>query len=128
MIPTLSPLSDGSIDMEQEQMDTIKEAHASRPAGTGKAYACKQKEFKAWCMDQLFPDGCTVSPKKLHSFLKHKVIGRKSKVNPSRTITKSTVNLYVAAIVDLYNLQRSTEDNQYVIPHLKCLYSSNILI
>ena len=46
------------------------------------------------------------------------VVNRKSKVNSQMTITKSTVNLYVAAVVDLYQQQKSLGIN-------RCTYSTS---
>jgi hypothetical protein len=113
--------TDDSLDLHEEQLETMERSYLQRPKGTQKVYNSKVREFREWCARQAFEDGDTVTPSKLHAFLKNEVVNRKSKVNSQRTITKSTVNLYVAAVVDLYQQQKSLGIN-------RCTYSTSSIL
>ena len=104
-----SELGQLHVDMEQSVNRTYVRAAQIRAKNTTKSYEAKQEEFKKWCLRKGFPldTRFTVSGPKLHLFLEEEVIGRRSrkKGRNCRAIGKSTVDLYVAAIVDLYSLQ-----------------------
>ncbi|EDN11037.1 predicted protein [Histoplasma mississippiense (nom. inval.)] len=94
----------------------------NRPKNTNKQYLPKQREGRDFCKETGFEDGEMVTERKLVWFLEEKVLCRplqgsvyKSKRARTdrdgntvlQTVGKSTVKLYVAAVVDLYRFQKS---------------------
>ncbi|EDN05524.1 predicted protein [Histoplasma mississippiense (nom. inval.)] len=94
----------------------------NRPKNTNKQYLPKQREWRDFCKETGFEDGEMVTERKLVWFLEEKVLCRplqgsvyKSKRARTdrdgntvlQTVGKSTVKLYVAAVVDLYRFQKS---------------------
>ncbi len=102
-------------ELEESERRTIQEATVLRPGGTRNAYVAKQAEFKQWCIHKEYIVGCTVTASKLYFFLEQEVIGRKSrkrlKSGEQRVVGSATVDLYMAAIVDLYQQQVSLKEN-----------------
>ncbi|EDN08635.1 predicted protein [Histoplasma mississippiense (nom. inval.)] len=94
----------------------------NRPKNTNKQYLSKQREWWDFYKETSFKDGEMVTERKLVWFLEEKVLCRplqgsvyKSKRARTdrdgntvlQTVGKSTVKLYVAAVVDLYRFQKS---------------------
>jgi hypothetical protein len=102
--------------MEGSMLRTLQESHSARPAGTTAQYQPKIEEFKQWCEQKEFPVATryTVTEAKLHLFLEQCVIGRKRKKRwktGDEIVGQQTVSAYVAAIVDLYQQQKSANIN-----------------
>ncbi|EDN08097.1 predicted protein [Histoplasma mississippiense (nom. inval.)] len=108
----------------------------NRPKNTNKQYLPKQREWRDFCKETGFEDGEMVTERKLVWFLEEKVLCRplqgsvyKSKRARTdrdgntvlQTVGKSTVKLYVAAVVDLYRFQKSRGINSSDHPHEQLL-------
>ncbi|EDN10718.1 predicted protein [Histoplasma mississippiense (nom. inval.)] len=104
----------------------------NRSKNTNKQYLPKQREWRDFCKETGFEDGEMVTERKLVWFLEEKVLCRplqgsvyKSKRARTdrdgntvlQTVGKSTVKLYVAAVVDLYRFQKSRGINSSDHPH-----------
>ena len=106
----LVALMTDDISLEQDQLETMKEALDNRPRNTLKSYESKQKEFVAWMHSKNFLDGITITGAKVHSFLRS-VINRPNKRKSSCTIGSSSLKSYGASCIDLYKRQRYLNSN-----------------
>ncbi|KAI7871715.1 hypothetical protein BDF14DRAFT_894775 [Spinellus fusiger] len=95
-----------------------------RSLNTSRSYASKQEEFKSWCNDR-FPENTKhiVTGEKLHSFLSEAVMNRQSRrgrkaVDMDRKVKSSTMELYVAAITDLFQKQVRLGINSHPHPRI----------
>lgn len=112
------------VELDESVSRTYTKVAAIRPENTSRAYKNKQAEFMQWC-DAKGPafnslTRYTVTGPKLHLFLEESVIGRskrrKSQSGRSQTVGKSTVNSYVAAMVDLWRQQQRMKINNHPSP------------
>lgn len=119
------------VEMEQSRQRTFIKAAKQRPKNTERAYSRSQKEFRAWCNDKgdSFDDETryTVTGEKVHLFLEERVIGRAKHVKAKRnqtagqverveTIGASSVNSYIAGLVDMWKLQCRLGVNSHPTP------------
>jgi hypothetical protein len=107
----------------------ISQSANTRPSNTCRSYEPKQKEFKNWCDQMNFDETSryTVTEQKLNCFLNDRVLYRElrrkrkhesttenenSRVpENTRKVSGSTVELYIAAIVDLWSQQKARRAN-----------------
>ncbi len=104
---------------------TLQEGYARRPKNTCLTYNRRAEEFSTWCIEVMdYPDGDTVTGKKLHRFLREQVCGRnrrakKRKHNsnpdaidePQEVVGFFTLRTYKSAIIDLYMQQKGMNMN-----------------
>ncbi|POM71737.1 Hypothetical protein PHPALM_11653 [Phytophthora palmivora] len=106
------------VELEESANATLDRCRGAHPVNTTRAYAPKQREFKAWC-DRKGLHEITryqVTATKMHLFLQEEVVDRKIRVKGSdRKVGASTVEMYVNAISDLYSDQQSRGSNAH--PH-----------
>ncbi|KAJ8544477.1 hypothetical protein ON010_g11790 [Phytophthora cinnamomi] len=118
------------VELEESANGTLDRCREARPTNTTRAYAPKQKEFKAWCERKCFHETTRyqVTAAKMHLFLSEEVVDREVRVkNSTRKIGVATVEMYVNAISDLYNDQQSRGANTHPHPRnnlIKALLSS----
>ncbi|POM69648.1 Hypothetical protein PHPALM_14047 [Phytophthora palmivora] len=106
--------------LEESANATLDRCRGARPVTTTRAYAPKQREFKAWCDRKGFHEitRYQVTTSQMHLFLQEEVVDRKVRVKCSdRKVGVSTVEMYVNAISDLYNYQQSRGANAH--PHTR---------
>ncbi|KAK9478636.1 hypothetical protein V1514DRAFT_319899 [Lipomyces japonicus] len=96
-------------------------------AGTVRAYASKQQEWREFCDQERFEDRYLVYEQKLIKFLDTRVLSRSTKrhkrahlssqaaAKDHKQLSKNTIKAYVAAIVNLYEEQRDAGVNLH--PH-----------
>ncbi|CAD6934855.1 unnamed protein product [Tilletia caries] len=115
------------VAMSESILRTVVRANEVRPHNTTRNYAPKQKEWREWAEEKGFDEMSRyqVTSQKLHLFLEDRVLHRapkrtkkkathKDDVTP-KTLSDSTVRLYVAAIIDLYTQQQARGVNS--APH-----------
>ncbi|KAK1941972.1 hypothetical protein P3T76_006294 [Phytophthora citrophthora] len=118
------------VELEESANTTLDRCRAARPANTTRAYAPKQKEFKAWCDRKGFHETTRyqVTASKMHLFLEEEVVDRQVRVKSStRRVSVATVEMYVNALSDLYNDQHSRGVNSHPHPRnslIKALLTS----
>jgi hypothetical protein len=61
-------------EMKRMYLTSIRQAAENIPTRTKISYGSKQKEFKDFCLEENYDDGCTVYAEKLNHFLRKKVI------------------------------------------------------
>ncbi|KAL0095607.1 transcriptional activator of glycolytic enzymes-domain-containing protein [Phycomyces blakesleeanus] len=99
----------------------------NRSVNTSRSYASKQGEFKTWCEGRFTDDASyLVSGEKLLMFLSEAVVDRQSRrgrkaVGLDRKIKTSTMELYVAAITDLYQKQVRQGINSHSHPRIPAI-------
>ncbi|EGZ22288.1 hypothetical protein PHYSODRAFT_433406, partial [Phytophthora sojae] len=104
------------VELEESANATLDRCRETRPANTTRAYAPKQREFKAWCDRKGFHETTRypVTASKLHLFLQEEVVDREVRV-------KNTT------LSDLYNDQHSHGANAHPHPRnslIKALLST----
>ncbi|KAJ8576337.1 hypothetical protein ON010_g2882 [Phytophthora cinnamomi] len=115
------------VELKESVQRTYSRAINLRPKNTVRAYSKRQEEFLDWCRSKgsSFNEltRFTVTGEKLHLFLEECVIGRvkrhKGSKNTSErktTIGRSSVNAYVAAMVDLWKQQARANINSNPSP------------
>ncbi|ETP08742.1 hypothetical protein F441_15343 [Phytophthora nicotianae CJ01A1] len=116
-----------SVELKESVQRTYDKAAKSRPENTQRAYGKRQQEFMQWCTAKgsAFNEFTrfTVTGEKLHLFLEECVIGRAKRHRGSQnqdrrevTVGRSTVNSYVAAMVDLWKQQARAKINSHPSP------------
>ncbi|ETP52788.1 hypothetical protein F442_02246 [Phytophthora nicotianae P10297] len=116
-----------SVELKESVQRTYDKAVKSRPENTQRAYGKRQQEFMQWCTAKgsAFNEFTrfTVTGEKLHLFLEECVIGRAKRHRGSQnqdrrevTVGRSTVNSYVAAMVDLWKQQARAKINSHPSP------------
>ncbi|OWZ08441.1 hypothetical protein PHMEG_00019017, partial [Phytophthora megakarya] len=109
---------------------TLDRCREARPANTTRAYAPKQREFKAWCDRKCFHETTRyqVTAAKMHLFLQEEVVDRQVRFKGTdRKVGVATVEMYVNAISDLFSDQQSRGANAHPHPRnrlIKALLSS----
>ncbi|KAI9009328.1 transcriptional activator of glycolytic enzymes-domain-containing protein [Phycomyces nitens] len=99
----------------------------NRSVNTSRSYASKQGEFKTWCQGRFADDSSyLVSGEKLLLFLSEAVVDRQSRrgrkaIGLDRKIKTSTMELYVAAITDLYQKQVRQGINSHSHPRIPAI-------
>jgi hypothetical protein len=94
------------VELEESANATLDRCRETRPPNTIRAYAPKQREFKAWCECKVFHETTLyqVTASKLHLFLQEEVDDRDDRVKTSkRKVGIATVEMYVNAISDMYS-------------------------
>jgi hypothetical protein len=115
------------VALQESVNRTYAKAYQIRPKNTQRAYNGRQQEFLDWCSAKgsAFNDltRTTVTGEKLHLFLEECVIGRSKRhksgntsIERPNTVGRSTVNSYVAAMVDLWKQQARARINSYPSP------------
>ncbi|GMG16633.1 unnamed protein product [Phytophthora fragariaefolia] len=118
------------VELDESANATLDRRQAARPANTTRAFAPKQKEFKAWCDRKGFHETTRyqVTASKVHQFLQQEEVDRQVRVKCSdRKVSVATVEMYVNALLDLYNDQQSRGANSHPHPRnrlIKALLSS----
>jgi Fic family protein len=127
-------------------LQSIQQAAENIPNWTKISYGSKQNEFKEFCREEQYDDGCTVHAEKLNHFLVKKVTSKLHLIKqctntknfkvinrPSRKHGKGfgkpvgiqTVKQYVNAVISLYNFQVMMKQNSH--PHPRDKYVLNKL-
>jgi hypothetical protein len=110
----------------------LTQARETRPKNTNLSYDPKQKEWRDFCAEKGFEDGELVYENKVIWFLNELLLGReirssryykrRNRTPPDggdpirQTLGMSAIRSYVAAIVDLWSLQKSQGINPHPTP------------
>ncbi|KAG2784139.1 hypothetical protein PC129_g21766 [Phytophthora cactorum] len=98
------------VALEESANATLDRCREACSANTIRAYAPKQREFKAWCDKKGFHETTRyqVTASKMHLFLQEEVVNRKVRVKVcERKVSVATGEMYVNVISDLYSDQQS---------------------
>ncbi|KAE8964038.1 hypothetical protein PR001_g29185 [Phytophthora rubi] len=118
------------VELDESANATLDRCREARPANTIRAYAPKQREFRAWCERKGFHETTRyqVTAAKLHLFLQEDVVDREVRVkNSTRKVGVATVEMYVNAVSDMYSDQQSRGANSHPHPRnslIKALLTS----
>ncbi|KAG2786454.1 hypothetical protein Pcac1_g4453 [Phytophthora cactorum] len=86
------------VALEESANVTLDRCREARPANTIRAYAPKQREFKAWCDKKGFHETTRYqdTASKMHLFLQEEVVDRKARVNGcERKVSVATVEIWL---------------------------------
>ncbi|KAG2784020.1 hypothetical protein PC116_g12836 [Phytophthora cactorum] len=118
------------VAFEKSANATLDRCREARSANNIRAYAPKQREFKAWCDKKGFHETTRyqVTASKMHLFLQEELVDRKVRVKGCECkVSVATVEMYVNAISDQYSDQQGRGANLHPHPrnsHIKALLSS----
>jgi capsule polysaccharide modification protein KpsS len=95
------------VDEERNKAEVFRKALEARPKSTKKAFDKKQVEFIDWATRKGYPSPEMVTEEKVALFLEEQVLYRKNRncKDGSKTVGKSTVNQYIAALTALWKYQ-----------------------